>query len=141
MPRSLLTPLSKFSTRLKEERAGHINSSPNIQVKQPGLRAETDKHLAKFLQLDLDALLKEIASGKGDGEILQWVNSNAKKSREPWEIEAWSSFMDKRGPDSDAETLDFFREYVGKCTTTREDIKTWFEALELDDYVSFGGKP
>jgi hypothetical protein len=24
---------------------------------------------------------------------------------EPWEIEAWSAFMEKRGPDSDAETL------------------------------------
>ena len=25
-------------------------------------------------------------------------------------------------------------------TITREDVKTWFEAGELDDYVSFGGK-
>ena len=24
---------------------------------------------------------------------------------------------------------------------TREDIKSWFDALDLDDYVSFGGKP
>ena len=23
---------------------------------------------------------------------------------------------------------------------TREDIKSWFDALDLDDYVSFGGK-
>ena len=23
---------------------------------------------------------------------------------------------------------------------TREDVKTWFEFGELDDYVSFGGK-
>ena len=23
---------------------------------------------------------------------------------------------------------------------TREDVKTWFEAIELDDYASFGGK-
>jgi hypothetical protein len=29
---------------------------------------------------------------------------------------------------------------VGQHTTTREDIKTWFDALELDDFVSFGGK-
>ncbi len=48
--------------------------------------------------------------------------------------------MEKRGPDSDAETLELFAGYVGKFNKTREDIKTWFEAIELDDYVSFGGK-
>jgi hypothetical protein len=31
-------------------------------------------------------------------------------------------------------------EYLGKHSKTREDIKTWFEAIELDDYASFGGK-
>jgi hypothetical protein len=49
--------------------------------------------------------------------------------------------MERRGPDSDAETLAFFAEYVGQHSQTREDIKTWFEAAELDDYASFGGKP
>jgi hypothetical protein len=48
--------------------------------------------------------------------------------------------MDRRGPDSDAETMQFFAEYVAKLTKTREDIKTWADALELDDFVSFGGK-
>jgi len=32
-------------------------------------------------------------------------------------------------------------EYVSQHSQTREDIKTWFEAAELDDYASFGGKP
>jgi hypothetical protein len=48
--------------------------------------------------------------------------------------------MERRGPDSDGETLTGFAEYVGKFSKTREDTKTWFEAIELDDYVSFGGK-
>jgi hypothetical protein len=52
----------------------------------------------------------------------------------------WSAFMEKRGPDSDAETLSFFAEYLGQLSKTREDVKTWFEAIELDDYASFGGK-
>jgi len=30
---------------------------------------------------------------------------------------------------------------VGRLTKTREDIKAWIGLLELDDYVSFGGKP
>jgi hypothetical protein len=101
----------------------------------------TDQQLVRFLGLDTDALLKEVAAGKGDGEILEWVLANAKTPRTPWEIEAWSTFMERRGPDSDAETLALFAEYVGQHSKTREDVKTWFEAIELDDYVSFGGKP
>ncbi|MGB8355947.1 MAG: DUF5069 domain-containing protein [Chthoniobacteraceae bacterium] len=102
--------------------------------------ASTDKHLVRFLGLDADALLKELAAGKGDGEILAWVMANAKTPRDPWEIEAWSAFFDKRGPDSDAETLALFAEKVGEFSKTREDVKTWFAAIDLDDYVSFGGK-
>jgi hypothetical protein len=99
-----------------------------------------DQHLVRFLGLDLEALAKELAAGKGDGEILEWVHAHAKICRAPWEIEAWSAYMEKRGPDSDAETLSFFAESVGRHTKTREDIKTWFDATDLDDYVSFGGK-
>ena len=100
----------------------------------------TDQHLVRFLGFDPEALLKELAAGKGDGEILEWVQSHSKTPRAPWEIEAWSAFMEKRGPDSDAETLEFFAEVLGRFSKTREDVKTWFEVGELDDYVSFGGK-
>ena len=93
----------------------------------------TDQHLVRFLGFDAEALLNELAADKGDGEILQWVLANAKTPRAPWEIEAWSAFMEKRGPDSDAETLALFAEYVGQLSQTREDVKTWFEAAELDD--------
>jgi hypothetical protein len=37
----------------------------------------TDQHLIRFLGFDPEALLKELAAGKGDGEILQWVLTNA----------------------------------------------------------------
>jgi Domain of unknown function (DUF5069) len=77
----------------------------------------------------------------GSGELLEWVLSHAKTPHPPWEIEAWSAYFDKRGPDSDAETLSGFAEYVGQHSKTREDVKSWFDALDLDDYVSFGGKP
>jgi hypothetical protein len=50
----------------------------------------TDQHLVRFLGLDLEALLEELAKGKVDGEILEWVKANAKTPRAPWEIEAWS---------------------------------------------------
>jgi hypothetical protein len=100
----------------------------------------TDQRLVQLLGFDPDAMLGELATGKGDGEILEWVQSHSKTPRAPWEIEMWSGFMEKRGPDSDAETLALFAEYLGQLSKTREDVKTWFEAIELDDYASFGGK-
>jgi len=100
----------------------------------------TDQRLVQFLGLYPDALLKELATGKGDGEMLEWVQAHSKTPRSPWEIEAWSAFMEKRAPDSDAETLAFFAESLGRLSKTRQDVRTWFEFGELDDYVSFGGK-
>ena len=99
----------------------------------------TDQRLVQFLGFDPDALLKELATGKSDGEVLAWVEAHSNTPRSPWETEAWSAFMEKRAPDSDAETLAAFAEYLGKFSKTREDVKTWFEFGELDDYVSFGG--
>jgi Domain of unknown function (DUF5069) len=100
----------------------------------------TDQRLVQFLGFDAKAMLKELAAGKGDGEMLGWVRSRSKISRAPWEIEAWSASMERRGPDSDAESLDFFAKYLVQHSKTREDVKTWFEAIELDDYACFGGK-
>ena len=100
----------------------------------------TDQRLVQFLGFDPKALLKKLATGKGDGEMLEWIQSHSKTPRFPWEIEAWSAFMEKRAPDSDAETLAFFAEQLGRLSKTREDIKTFFEFVELDDYVSFGGR-
>ena len=101
----------------------------------------TDKRFLSFVGIDAEALLSKLEAGKGDGEILEWINTHAKTPRQPWEIEAWSASMERRGPDSDAETLAGFAEYIGQHSITREDIRSWFDALELDDYASFGGKP
>lgn len=99
-----------------------------------------DQHILNFLGLDPEALKAEVATGKGDGEILTWILANAKNKHTPWEVQAWTNYHSERGPDSDAETLQFFTGMVGKLTTSREDIKTWLDLLDLDDHVSFGGK-
>ena len=56
----------------------------------------TDQRLVQFLGFDPDALLKELATGKGDGEILDWVQAHSRNPRSPWEIEAWSAFVTSR---------------------------------------------
>ncbi len=100
-----------------------------------------DQRIINYLGIDAAALRAELAAGKGDGEILQWIEANAKHKHEPWEIEQWSAFQEKRGPDSDAETFGYFAQAVGKFTQTREDVKAWMDLLDLDDHVTFGGKP
>jgi hypothetical protein len=100
-----------------------------------------DQHIVNFLGFDPEALRAQLGANKGDGEILDWLNANAKHKRAPWEIEQWSDYMQRRGPDSDAETLQYFTDAVGKFTKTREDIKGWADLLDLDDHVTFGGRP
>jgi hypothetical protein len=99
-----------------------------------------DQHFVTFVGIDPEALRKELASGKGDGEILAWITENAAHKRTPWEIESWSEYMQRRGADSDAESRGYFGEMLAKLSETREDIKTWADLLDLDDFVSFGGK-
>ena len=99
-----------------------------------------DQRFVEFVGIDPAALRAELATGKGDGEILAWIKQTAPHKRTPWEIEQWSDYMERRGPDSDAETLQHFAEMVGAASQTREDIKTWADLLDLDDHVTFGGK-
>ena len=99
-----------------------------------------DRHFFNFVGLDHEALKKELAKGLGDGEILAWVQASAKHQRQPWEIATWSEYHLRRGPDSDAETIGYFADEVKKFNAAREDVNTWFDLLDLDDYCSFGGK-
>ncbi len=100
----------------------------------------SDQRILSFLGIDPEALKREVASGKGDGEILTWIAGNQTHKRMPWEIEQWSTFQDRRGPDSDAESLEFFSKYVASLSTTRADLKSWVDVIDLDDFVTFGGK-
>lgn len=100
-----------------------------------------DQHILLFAGIDANKLKAELEKGKGDGEILEWIQANSSTKRTPWEIKQWSEYNDQRGPDSDAETYQFFGEYVSKLSKTREDIRSWADVLDLDDYVTFGGKP
>ena len=100
-----------------------------------------DERFVDFVGIDPEALRAQLAAGKGDGEILAWVNQTAQHKRTPWEIEQWSDYMVRRAPDSDEETLIFFFRRVGSFSKTREDIHTWMDLIDLDDVVTFGGKP
>lgn len=98
-----------------------------------------DQHFLEFAGVDPEALKKELATGKGDGEILEWIQSNAKHKRNPSEIFAWSAYHEQRAP-SDSEGREYFNGLHAKVAPKREDITGWFDLLDVDDYASFGGK-
>lgn len=99
----------------------------------------TDQHFLEFTGINSEALKRQLAGGKGDGEVLEWIRKNAKHKRSAAEIAAWSAWMDNRAP-SDPEGREYFQEVHGKIGPKRDDICTWFDMLDLDDYVSFGGQ-
>ena len=97
-----------------------------------------DQRFLAFAGLDAGALKKQLAAGKGDVDILAWIEKTAKNKHSEAEIANWSAYAAVRTP-SDVESRQYFNELHGKACAKREDITTWFDLLDLDDYVSFGG--
>jgi Domain of unknown function (DUF5069) len=121
---------------LDKGRADIAGTIGEFKYNNPG-----DYHWFRFTGITPEALKAELATGKGDGEMLAWIQENAPNKRSPWEIQQWSAYFSERGPDSDVETLEMFAERMKKFNPAREDVKTWFDLLDLDDHVTFGGKP
>jgi hypothetical protein len=97
-----------------------------------------DQRILQFAGIDPDGLKAEVAKGAGDGEILEWIKTHQANHPSPVEIEAWSDAQDKRKPGPDDQ--DFFNKYLAECGPERKDIVYWSDLLDLDDYVSYGGK-
>src|ERR1044071_9434416 len=62
-----------------------------------------DQRFLEFAGIDPEAIRKELAAGKSDGEILEWVEKNASNKPSEVEISAWSELAQRRVP-SDAES-------------------------------------
>jgi hypothetical protein len=98
-----------------------------------------DQRFLDYAGVDAEALKKELAAGKGDGEILEWIQANAKHKRDDSEIAAWSCYNEHRVP-TDVESREYFHGQHTKVAPKREDIAGWFDFLDVDDYASYGGK-
>lgn len=99
-----------------------------------------DGRFFTFTGIDAHAFLAEVRAGRSDSELLAFVTQSAKPARHPAEIAAWSTWMEQLTVTS-TESRQFFNEVHAKNAPQREDIATWFDWLELDDYVAFGGRP
>ena len=97
-----------------------------------------DVQFFSFTGIDHEAFMAEIKKGKSDTEMLAYVES--KSPRKPFEIASWSANMEHWVP-TVPDTRAFFNDIHRKNAPKRTDIGTWFEWLELDDYVTYGGRP
>jgi hypothetical protein len=98
-----------------------------------------DKMFLDHVGINVDKLTKELAKGKSDGEILAWINANAKHKHSAADIGSWSDYQEQRAT-SAVGMREYFHGLHVKIAPKREDITTWFELLDVDDYVTFGGK-
>ena len=97
-----------------------------------------DQRILQFLGVDAGALRAEVAKGLGDGDVLAWIVAHQSNPPTAADIEAWSDANDKRGPGL-GDSAKFY-EYLADCGPRRTDIVYWSDLLDLDDYVSYGGK-
>ena len=144
----LHTPdLTKFPPRSPRVRLGGYVILPRMLDKGRALLAgkhgeyhyacPMDQRFLEFTGIDAEKLKKQL--GKSDGEVLAWIEKNAKHKRTDAEIAAWSALAEQRVP-SDLESREYFNGLQKAAAPKREDIATWFDLLDVDDYVSFGGK-
>jgi hypothetical protein len=96
-----------------------------------------DKHFFAFTGIESEEMLAAIKAGKSDSEILEFVRSKTK--RLPSEIAAWSLWMRTLAPGG-APGHEWFGEVIKADSTGRDDIFGFFDLLDMDDYVSYGGK-
>jgi hypothetical protein len=72
-----------------------------------------DERFLNFVGVSADALKKQLAAGKGDAEVLDWIQKHGKHKRTEPEIVAWSAYQEQRAP-ADTESREYFHELHGK---------------------------
>ncbi|WP_438482856.1 DUF5069 domain-containing protein [Oleiharenicola lentus] len=98
-----------------------------------------DQRLFSFLGITGEQFLEAAKTCQSDTQILDWVTANAQPKRQTWEIAAWTHWLETLPPGDAKRHTTFAKEIEANCPT-REDIRTLFDRLDMDDHVTFGGK-
>lgn len=145
---SLQTPdLTKFPPRSPRVRLGGYAILPRMldkgratlagQAGEYHYACPLDQQFLNYVGIDPEALKAELP--KSDTEVLAWIEQHAKIKRTPPEIIAWTQWQDNRAPDN-TDGREYLNELHKTVGPKREDIATWFDVLDMDDFASFGGK-
>lgn len=96
-----------------------------------------DRQFFNFTGIDHERLLAEVKQGRSDTEMIAWVRANT--TRLPNEIYAWTQWLEQHGPGG-AGGHEWMAETIKANAGDRDDVRSFADLLDLDDYVSFGGK-
>lgn len=142
--------LTKFPPRSPRTKLGGFVHLPRLIDKARAFAAGVngdyhyncpiDQRFFTFSGVNPDAFLSEVKAGKSDSELLAYAMANLQPKRQPFEIAEWSRWFEQLTP-TPPDTRAFFNDIHRKNAPQRDDIATWFDWLDLDDYVTFGGKP
>lgn len=97
-----------------------------------------DQLFFQFTGIGQEEMLAQIKSGKTDVEILNWVNEKSK--RQKYEIVTWSAWVEQHGPGG-APGHKWAASMIEGNKSERDDIRSFADILDFDDYISYGGKP
>ena len=145
---SLHTPdLTQFPPRSSRIRLGGYAILPRLLDKGratlAGKQGEyhyacpLDQQFLTFVGIDPEELKPELT--KSDTEVLAWIQQHAKIKHTGPEIAEWTRWQENRAPDN-PDGREYLNELHKKGAPGRTDIVTWFDVLDIDDFVSFGGK-
>lgn len=97
-----------------------------------------DQQFFAFTGINHETMLAQIKSGKTDIEILKWVDETSKRQR--YEVIAWSAWVEQYGPGG-APGHKWAATMIENNKTERDDIRSFADILDMDDYITYGGKP
>lgn len=131
-PRVKLGGYAHFPRLLDKARASISGKNGEYHYNCP-----LDRHFFDFTGIDHEALLAELKNGRSDSEMLGWVRAHTK--RLPSEIAAFSAWLMTWSPGG-SQGHGWFSEVIKTDSAERDDIGGFMELLDLDDYVTYGGK-
>ncbi len=141
------TDLTQHPPRSPRVRLGGFTILPRVLDKAratvAGLAGEykfnnpLDTLLFGFTGVEASDFLTQVRAGAGDLEMLTWLAARAGKL--PHEIAAWSEWTQTYAG-HDVETRTWLTGRIASLDARREDIAAIFDYLDLDDYLSFGGR-
>lgn len=134
-PRSVRVRIGGYAhlARLLDKARAHLAG----KVGEYHYNCPLDQRFFAFTGIDHEKMLAEIKSGKTDVQILEWVNTTSK--RPVHEVIAWSAWLENLGPGG-APGHEWIGGMIKGHNSARDDIRSFSDLLDLDDYLSYGGK-
>lgn len=97
-----------------------------------------DQRFFGFTGIAPEAFTEAVRQGRTDTQMLAWVLEHCRPARAPHEIAEWSRWLENLSV-GDTRRHRTFADEIERLAPERTDIVTYFDRLDLDDYVSFGG--